>query len=155
MKKLVLLHGVSGSGKSTLAKGYDTHRYFSVLYASTDNYWLRPDGQYDWNPKLLGDAHKWNQKVVEKWMMQPNPTNIIFVDNTNLTFEEIKPYVRLAKLYNYQVEIIEPQTPWRYVPEELAKRNLHQVPLKSIERMLERKEPLEELQRKTKEFMDA
>ena len=38
----------------------------------------------------------------------------------------------------YTVEIVEPTTPWRFNPSELARRNSHGVPQDKIEKMLER-----------------
>ena len=40
----------------------------------------------------------------------------------------------------YMVEIVEPTTPWRFNPSELARRNSHGVPRDKIEKMLERYE---------------
>lgn len=161
MRHLIIVSGISGSGKSTLVEqkinkiikscGCQIDKVVAVC--STDNYWLRPDGIYDWNPKYIGEAHKWNQHQALNCMFLSKP--YIFIDNTNLTFQEIKPYLVMAKKQEYDVEIIEPQTEWRLDAKELAKRNAHQVPLATIEKMLARKEPLEQLQRKAKEFMDA
>lgn len=50
------------------------------------------------------------------------------------------PYVKEAVNFGYEVDFKEPTTPWAKNAQELAKRNQHQVPLESIERMLLRYE---------------
>jgi tRNA uridine 5-carbamoylmethylation protein Kti12 len=57
-KTLYIMRGVPGSGKSTLAKQLaegDESKIFS-----TDDYWMK-DGTYQFDPKMLGNAHEWNQ----------------------------------------------------------------------------------------------
>lgn len=121
MKKLILMQGAPGCGKSTmadlLAKSYRLQETPSdsifnrlhVVVRSADQYWYEvnePDqpNKYSWNPELSGKNHKWNQfKVLDD--MQ-NGFHVIIVDNTNTTRKEARPYVVLAEMFDYEVEVV-------------------------------------------------
>ena len=137
-KKLIILAGCSGSGKTTLARKireeyFRTHNDM-VAICSADEYWIRPDGIYDWNPKYIKNAHQWCRSKCDMFMSMDY--DLVIVDNTNLTEAERKPYIDMATKYNYSVEIQEPQTEWRYNAEECAKRNIHGVPLETCKNMI-------------------
>jgi len=129
-KRLILMRGLPGSGKSTKAKAIPHARVMS-----TDDYWIRPDGKYDWNAKLIFDAHRWNQRRVEESMQFWYPT--IVVDNTNIRIAHMLPYYDLAREYSYEVDLMWSDTSWAWDPEECMKRCTHNVPLESIKKMLE------------------
>jgi chloramphenicol 3-O-phosphotransferase len=57
MKKVVIVRGLPGSGKSVLAEKYQDTFHDSCFIYSTDDYWMRPDGLYDFNCDLLHKAH--------------------------------------------------------------------------------------------------
>ncbi len=40
--------------------------------------------------------------------------NLVLIDNTNVTFWEIKPYIYIANKYDYIIIICEPRTPWKF-----------------------------------------
>ncbi|XP_074072180.1 NEDD4-binding protein 2-like 1 isoform X2 [Macrotis lagotis] len=88
-KQLYLLRGLPGSGKSTLARQlkHDSPR---ALIFSTDDYFFKEDGTYEFNPDVLTEAHDWNQKRARKAMR--NGISPIIIDNTNLHAWEMKPY---------------------------------------------------------------
>ena len=133
-KTLVLMRGAPGSGKSFLAKQLSE----GGQIFSTDDFW-EINGQYQFNPSLLGHAHSWNLKrAIEA--MQKGITPII-IDNTNVTARDMRPYAEAAIKYNYKVEMKEPNTPWKFDVDELVKRNTHNVPRASIERMISRWQP--------------
>lgn len=52
----------------------------------------------------------------------------------------MKPYVEMAIGKGYRVEFHEPETWWKFDPEELEKRNKHGVSRKKIAQMLDRYE---------------
>ena len=58
------------------------------------------------------------------------------IDNTNVEAWEMKTYVQQGLKYGYQIEIREPNTPWKFDAEELTKRNKHDVPKEVIEESL-------------------
>lgn len=146
--KLIIMRGLPGSGKSTLVKNL----YHDADIFSTDNYWLRPDGTYDFNVKLLGKAHEWNFNCFSKWVHTGfsfsnviGCSNIAVIDNTNITFKEFEKYVVLAQENNIEIDIVEPATAWAFNAEECFKRNKHGVPLETIQRMLSRWESIDDI----------
>ena len=153
-KTLVVTRGIPGSGKSTLAqqiaqeneRGSPIDYVYVIPIFGTDDYWLRPDGYYDFNAARLSHAHAWNKNRVAAKMKGGH--SLIIVDNTNTTWQEIEPYVRLAKLNGYSVQIREPETPWRYDAQACFKKNTHGVPLATIEKMLARWETTESIKEK-------
>ncbi|XP_058999777.1 NEDD4-binding protein 2-like 1 isoform X4 [Mustela lutreola] len=69
-KHLYLLRGLPGSGKTTLARQLQ-HDFPRALIFSTDDYFFREDGAYEFNPDFLEEAHEWNQKREETFMESP------------------------------------------------------------------------------------
>lgn len=128
-KILYIMRGLSGSGKSTLAKEL---RQGGIIL-STDDFFM-VGGKYQFDRDYMADAHYWNQVRAEE-AMKDDITPIV-IDNTNVQAWEAKPYVEKALRYGYKIEIAEPNTPWKFNAEELAKRNTHKVPLEVIHDML-------------------
>lgn len=141
--KLYIMRGLPGSGKTTLASSLE-----GAVRLSTDQYWERPDGRYDFNPSLLSDAHEW-AKVRAKGLMSIGrhkfdlnlPSCDLIIDNTNIKVEHMRPYLELAEQYGYEPVTLQPMTPWAWEVEECAKRNIHGVPLETIQRMKDQFEP--------------
>jgi predicted kinase len=138
---MYIMRGLPGSGKSTAAQALFDKLYTDDMWLldneaiySTDNYWLRPDGYYDFNPSLLGHAHAWNQEQVRK-TVEEHFLPFVIVDNTNIRLVHMLPYVQLATRNNWSVQYVVPETPWAWDVEECAKRNTHGVPLATIARM--------------------
>lgn len=138
MKKLILVRGLPGSGKSTIGQEYKKKHSDSCFICATDEYWFRPDGIYDFNIELIGESHRWNQHRVEEILDEEVDSEwdtIVVVDNTNITFQEMKPYIKMALVVGFEIEFMEPSTSWRYDVEECFKRNGHGVPYATILRM--------------------
>lgn len=140
-----LIRGIPGSGKSTMARNIQLELSKAgneiVLYA-TDDFWIRPNGMYDFNYDLITPAHRWNQKRVELAMLGHID---VIVDNVNSTWKEIQPYVKLAYMYSYVIQLHESDTPWAMNVEECYKRNTHGVPYSTILRMYHEWEPTEDI----------
>ncbi|KAI2668571.1 NEDD4-binding protein 2 [Labeo rohita] len=131
---LVLLRGAPGSGKTTLANAMLAQNPGGVVL-STDDYFTQ-NGQYYFEPNLLGEAHEWNhQRAKEAFEKGQTP---IIIDNTNMQCWEMKPYVAMAQKHRYKVLFREPDTWWKTKPRELEKRTRHQVTKEKIRRILER-----------------
>ncbi|XP_054020572.1 uncharacterized protein LOC104306106 isoform X2 [Dryobates pubescens] len=135
-KLLLILRGLPGSGKSTLSRILLGQSREGIVF-STDDYFHQQDG-YTYNAAHLGDAHDWNQRRAKQAMEQGKSP--VIIDNTNTQAWEMKPYVEVALEKGYRVEFHEPDTWWKFDPEELEKRNKHGVTREKIAQMLERYE---------------
>jgi len=139
-KKLVIMRGVPGSGKSTTVEEIlDSHdgldHYFIDVW-SADDYFVRPDGVYDFSFKTLKNAHAWCREGVKASMSVG--THLVIVDNTNTRKWEYQVYLDMAEKYGYEVEEV---IVGEFSEEALklyAERNVHGVPLESIKKMMER-----------------
>ena len=141
---LVVLRGLPGSGKTTFAKNLLDDSMEITLSGltrcSADDYFLRPDGTYDWNPKYLKNAHEYCFKQVEEAMSLDNmswlgPCDLIVLDNTNIVRSHYKKYLDLAEQMNYTaVEVIVGSFDDDFI-RQCAERNTHGVSLETIEKM--------------------
>ncbi|KAM4859954.1 uncharacterized protein RHO17_014837 [Thomomys bottae] len=135
-KLLILLRGLPGSGKTTLSRILLSQSRDGIVF-STDDYFHHQDG-YRYNVNQLGDAHDWNQNRAKQAIDQGRSP--VIIDNTNTQAWEMKPYVEMAIGKGYRVEFHEPETWWKFDPEELEKRNKHGVSRQKIAQMLDRYE---------------
>eukprot|EP01102_Stenamoeba_stenopodia_P021045 TRINITY_DN8383_c0_g1_i2.p1 TRINITY_DN8383_c0_g1~~TRINITY_DN8383_c0_g1_i2.p1 ORF type:complete len:1314 (-),score=285.53 TRINITY_DN8383_c0_g1_i2:255-4196(-) len=138
LKKLVILRGASGSGKSTLARELTRDSNDAVILSTDDFFWNPVSKNYDFNVPALPKAHYWNQ-MRARIAMESN-TSLIVIDNTNLQAWEAKPYVMLGKEFDYDIEIVEPDTPWREDAEQLVTKSSHGVSIENLMTMLQKKE---------------
>ena len=130
---LYIMRGCPGSGKSTLAtelKGRNGRVF------STDDFFVRSDGEYVFDPKKVAAYHKRNQERAREAVS--SGVSPVVIDNTNTTYWEMRPYVETGLRHGYRVEFVEPSTPWRYDTSELSRRNSHGVNEETIKRMLKR-----------------
>lgn len=132
MKKLLLIIGIPGSGKSTMANKIKSENpeFYDANVWEADKFFMK-DGEYKFNPNILGAAHWWCQAQVESDMKKGD--NII-VSNTSLTPKERRPYIKLAKEYGYEIEVIECNGSFK---------NIHDVPDETIEKMKKKYKPFE------------
>ncbi len=135
-KTVRIMRGLSGVGKSTyvmmneaVAKPEERR-----IVCSADDYFVNEQGQYEFDGRKLPLAHQW---CWGKFIDAIGEGRNIIVDNTNTQPWEYENYIKLAKLFDYEVEIIH-ITPKGLTDEELAKRNTHGVPLESIKQMRSR-----------------
>lgn len=128
--KMVIMQGLPGGGKGFVRK----RDYPDGIVATADDYFRRLNPNYDnggegFSPSFLGEAHKSCFAIAHSACM--NGYDTVVIDNTNLENEAIAPYVALANLFGYDVEIC------RVVcdPNIAAGRNTHGVPAKAYPRM--------------------
>lgn len=114
MLNCYLMQGIPGSGKSTLAKT------LGGTICSADDYFYQ-NGVYKFDREYLPNAH---QACMKKFITVCNSTRDVVVDNTNISLEEMIPYVRVAQAYGYGV-IVHTIT---CSPQVALSRGLHGVP---------------------------
>ena len=135
-KEFVIMRGCPGSGKSFLAKQLAGK---GGQIFSTDDFFMDTDGNYNWDPNKLQQAHEWNYNRIKDSLSKG--VSPVIMDNTNISqweLRKLKPLVEYAKINGYEARIEEPQTPWAFDPEELAKKNSHGVPQEAIEGKLKK-----------------
>lgn len=128
MRTLIILSGLPGGGKSTLAR--KLAKEDTSIICSADDYFISRTGEYIFNRDKIGTAHKRCQQKVQNLISFGSP--LIIVDNTNTTIKEMNPYVEMASEAGYDVQLI------RIVHESVekcAERNIHGVPLETIQNM--------------------
>lgn len=123
MPEVIILRGLPGSGKSTLAKGFN-----NSVVVSADNYFTL-NGVYRFEPTKIGQAHNHCMREFLKATQMLVPT--IVVDNTNIRLWEMAPYRLIGLALGYTVRIIRVDCAVNLC----IKRNIHNVPPATIERM--------------------
>lgn len=127
MPNCIILRGLPGSGKSTFGI------HVGAWICSADLYFYKGD-EYVFDRSLLPKAHEACWQRFCKYIDENRPD--VLLDNTNTTKKEYQRYVDYAKEHGYNVVILTVETD--LTDEELAKRNVHGVPVETIRRMRER-----------------
>lgn len=143
-RKLLLIRGISSSGKTTLAENLVGELFSQgkrVYHIEADHYWIDLEDQYRWNPKYLGLAHQWCLASVVR-LFEILDFETVIVANTFTTVKEMQPYIDYAAAAGISVEILEPDTPWKFDAQECFMRNTHKVPLEVIQKQLDRWETI-------------
>jgi predicted kinase len=128
MKILYLLRGLPGSSKSTLAK------QLGGTHFETDNYFLDDNKNYKFDGSKLREAHQWCQDLVSDAMLLNHTTghnDTIVVSNTFTKEWEMKPYIDMAKDWEYRVFSI-------IVENRHGGVNQHGVPDEKLQQMKDR-----------------
>ncbi len=124
-----------GSGKSTLTKRIqEAYGPDNTTICSGDDFFTDSQGNYKFQTDMLSIAHAIAQKkALDACVKNVSP---VVVDNTNVQFWELKPYLETALKYNYIVVIIEPRTKFKFDSKILFSKNKHDVPRQVIEQKL-------------------
>jgi len=142
MSKLIIVRGPSGSGKTTLAMHLGAE-YGEVTAGDimpvfeADTYFEGQNG-YKFDASQLGSAHRWCQLNAERSMFHGED---LIVSNTSMTNWELNPYLQLAEKYGYTVEIWRTPGPWD--ADVLFERNVHGVPLVTLQKQVRKYQPLD------------
>lgn len=154
MPKIVyVLRGLPGSGKSTFAQkrwpGLTPAQFapakWSPISVSADHYFTNlATGEYSFGVAKLAEAHGRAYKRLGQAMV--DGVEEIVVDNTHTTRQEYSTVEALAAEHGYEVKIID-LFDGGLSNEALAERNVHQVPLKNIEKFRARWEEDERAER--------
>jgi predicted kinase len=122
-KMIYLVRGIPGSGKSTLAKQLTANVF------EADHYFYDNDGNYNFIPSEIKEAHKECQQFVGYAMESGIPK--IAVSNTFTQEWEMEPYFELAKTYGYKTFSI-------VVENRHGNESIHGVPEDKLEQMKSR-----------------
>jgi len=128
---LFLVRGLPGSGKTSLA----THIWNEYAICEADQYFYDKEGNYNFDPSKIKDAHAWCKNKVET-MMGDHQLNEqyypeIAVSNTFTQEWEMKDYFDLADKYGYKVVSL-------IVENRHGGKNVHGVPEDKLEIMKNR-----------------
>lgn len=91
MKSVVVMCGLPGSGKTTHA-----NQHGADVILSQDNYWVRPDGFYDFQLIRMDRCVAWFKSEVVKALQNPE-INKIILDNTYLKREHRADILKLIR----------------------------------------------------------
>jgi predicted kinase len=128
--ELILLRGLPGSGKSTLAKIILQLRSTDepeVL--SADDFFEDKEGDYNFDPTKLKEAHNYCQFRCSERMRQQKAK--IVVANTFTEEWEMEEYFKMAERYNYRVHTV-------IVENRHGAENVHGVPEEKLQQMQNR-----------------
>ena len=128
--ELILLRGLPGSGKSTLAKIILQLRSTDepeVL--SADDFFEDKEGDYNFDPTKLKEAHNYCQFRCSERMRQQKAR--IVVANTFTQEWEMNEYFKMAERYNYRVHTV-------IVENRHGNENVHGVPEDKLQQMKNR-----------------
>lgn len=127
MKELFILRGAPGAGKSTIAKLLVGEKDY--CHREADQYFVDEDGDYEFDPSKIKDAHGWCRGEIE-FVMKNNHSPVV-VSNTFTQEWEMEAYFDLAKKYGYRVHSI-------VVENRHGGVNEHGVPADKLEQMKNR-----------------
>ena len=125
---ITLVRGASGAGKTTFAD-FMLNRDGEKTVLSTDMYFEKPDGSYDFDFTKLQEAHSWCQEEVKQAMIRGDVD--IVVANTFTREWEMRHYIELARRFNYQLFSI-------IVENRHGSENVHNVPDEVVEKQKSR-----------------
>lgn len=124
MKVFIILRGVPGSGKNY----FISHALpKSAIICSADDYFFNILGKgvkYIFNPSHLGTAHAWCFGLFNNALDAEVP--LIVLNNTNILLSHYAHYVQHAKEHGY--ESFQKVCNGNF-------QNIHNVPLKTVEKM--------------------
>lgn len=143
MRKVIILRGPSGCGKTTFTRKVTKKHGVPSVACSADHFFEDREGNYNFDGSALPMA--WEQCYENFKSALGKKYPLVFVDNTNIKKEWMKPYAEYAVYMGYDVEIVNCYD-GKTSAQELAARNKHGVPLATIERMISGFEPCESVQ---------
>ena len=154
---MVILRGIPGSGKSTLAQKLGE----GGIVLETDEYFMK-DGEYKFRIEDVPKADDWNAERARQAAEQG--ISPIVIDEINIEFWQMKPYVEIAQEYGYEIKFAEPswtdelktdEDKWNF--DFLKGRNTHGVPDYVVRNMINKFEynpAIEEILKSKRQLRD-
>lgn len=132
VKKLLIMQGLPGSGKSTWLQKLVENSKLNIIICSADQF-FEIDGDYLFDKRYISYAHEACRSQAAYWLRNPE-VDVVAIDNTTLSFRELEPYEKLAsvagaKLVKHTINC---------GVETAFERNIHKVPLDTIQKMKDR-----------------
>lgn len=129
----IIVRGASGAGKSTFAN--NIRGGYNAFIFETDKFFLDMVNQHDYHfdKDLLGIAHSWNQGEVVR-ACRDCPEVPVIVANTFCGNWELKPYLKIAKMFDRPVYVFSLKTQHdnvHGVPDEIVQR--HRLGLQDVD----------------------
>lgn len=140
-KVMILMRGCPGSGKSYQATNilnmcYKNANVDEFIFSADKFFTNKHTGQYNYNPSKVKRAHEWAKDNIEKAVL--NEVTPVIVDNTHCEAWEMEDVIKVGVNNGYWIEILEPVSEWAWEGMELAKRNIHNIPLDIIMKFFRR-----------------
>jgi predicted kinase len=128
--ELILLRGLPGSGKTTLAQIILQLRSTDEPeILSADDFFEDKEGDYNFDPTKLKEAHNYCQFRCSERMRQQKAK--IVVANTFTQEWEMDEYFKMAERYNYRIHTV-------VVENRHGNENIHGVPEDKLQQMKNR-----------------
>jgi tRNA uridine 5-carbamoylmethylation protein Kti12 len=133
-----LFRGLPGAGKTTAAREWLARMGGGVLLEADQFFTI--EGEYRFDPTRVAEAHTWTQQNLIRAL--DRGARHIAVANTFTQSWELDPYLGIIRAYGqraghtigWKVITVRSHLPLA----ELAARNVHGVPLETIQRMADR-----------------
>jgi len=144
--KCIILQGLPGSGKSSFVSEYTKSGLIQHVEVCSSDKYHTVDGVYDWKAENAAWAHeecfRKFERVTKKHRVSDSynfvqPTDVVFIDNTNIRLWELYAYIRLASIRGYEVEV----HTFECTVDLATERNVHGVPREVIQLMSEEMQP--------------
>ena len=128
---LFLVRGLPGSGKTSFA----THIWNDYAVCEADKFFYDKEGNYNFDPTKLKEAHAWCINEVESKMIEHQNNQQYYpeiaVSNTFTQEWEMENYFKLAEKYGYKVVSL-------IVENRHGSQNVHGVPEEKLQIMKNR-----------------
>ncbi len=131
-KKMIIVRGLPGSGKTYLTNFLYKYKKNTVIL-NNDDIWTDRNGNYLYTNKEWFRIGNEISIVKCRNACQKNFENVV-IDNPNTTWKEIEPYLALAKEYDYNVEVLEPNNEWSKDSDKCLNKTLHSIPKEVIDK---------------------